>query len=132
MSLNLSKFKILKRANIFWIFFLSLFCYYRLLDIKIRPRQRVVQIVSIAKEHEFTGIFTMLILVGQYREQRLQLQQQQAAEHNVQAPVQVRMAGVARSRETQQVIQAVITILPELTALTVLLIVAGVILLLGD
>lgn len=91
-----------------------------------------MQIVPGVKEQEFTEIFTIPIPVGEYREQRLQLQQRQPAEHNVQAPVQVHMAGVVQSQEVQQLTQAVITILPGLMVFIVLLIVAGVILLLGD
>ena len=102
------------------------------MDIKIKRWQQAAQIVPGVKGHEFTGIFTMLILVEEYREQRLQFQQQQPVEYNVQAPVQVCMAGVVQNQEVQQVTQLVITILPGLTVFTVLLIVDGAILPPGD
>jgi len=102
------------------------------LDIKTEQWRQVVQIVPDVKEQEFTEIFPMPILVEKYREQQLQLQQQQPVGCNVQAPVQASMAGVVQSREVQQLTQQVITILPGLTVFTVLSIVAGAILLPGN
>ena len=91
-----------------------------------------MQIVPGVKEQEFTEIFTMPIPVGEYREQRLQLQQQQPAEYNAQAPAQASMVGVDQNQEVQQLTQLVITIFLELMVFTVLLIVAGAILLPGN